>query len=78
MDVDDSKERKSRHPLSGRNICSILTDFGTSAVKTLPSRNRCEFCLDVENLETGYVYLRCFRELNNLQKQLKDRHLQVK
>ena len=72
VDVDNSKEKKSRHPLSDRNICSTFT---TSAVKALPSCHGCEFCLDIKKFEAGYVCRKCFRELtmlNALQKQLRD------
>ena len=75
VDVDDSKERKSRRSLSDSTICSLLTGFATSAVKALPTCHGYEFCLDMENFEAGYVCRRCFRELtklNNLQKQLID------
>lgn len=50
--VDDSKEKKSKHPLSDGNICSTLTDFAASAVETPPScHGRCKSCLDVKNLK---------------------------
>ena len=48
VDIEDSKEKKSRHPLSHRNICSTLTNFTACAVKALPSRHGCEFCLRLQ------------------------------
>ena len=64
--VDVSKDRKNRHPLAGKDICPTLTDFATSAVRSLPSPS---------GFEAGYVCQRCYRQLtmlHTLQKKLRD------
>ena len=73
--VDVSKNKKNRHPLSGKDVCPTLTEFAIDAVKSIPSSHGREFLLDVREFQAGYVCRRCYRELvrlHTLEKQLSD------
>ena len=58
--MDVSKNKKNRHPLSGKDICPILTEFAIDAVKSLPSSDGREFLLNAQEFQAGYVCRVCY------------------
>ena len=76
--VDISKNKKNRHPFSGKDICPTLTEFATSVVRSLTSSTDASFCSMLRSfkLDTcvevvtksclGFIHLRINSKLSRL------------
>lgn len=66
VNVDENK--KNRHPLSGKDVLSTLTEFAKCALRTTPlGSQRCEPQLNYSEFESGYVCKSCYRDLVKVQ-----------